>query len=81
MAELRGAGWLTEKQAADALGNSFDRDCVARRVETSLVAALAEPVSPLSRPPGAVPDPPGILAAFREVVARLGRQRPAVAPE
>eukprot|EP00969_Alexandrium_andersonii_P349729 15431707-Alexandrium_andersonii.AAC.1 len=52
-----------------------------RRVETSLVAALSEPISPLSRPPGAVPDPAGVLAAFREVVARLRKQRPAVAPE
>eukprot|EP00969_Alexandrium_andersonii_P163818 7240585-Alexandrium_andersonii.AAC.1 len=52
-----------------------------RRVETSLVTALSEQVSPLSRPPGAVPDPAGILAAFREVVTRLGKQRPAVAPE
>eukprot|EP00969_Alexandrium_andersonii_P088910 3924120-Alexandrium_andersonii.AAC.1 len=52
-----------------------------RRIETSSVAALSEPVSPLSRPPGAVPDPAGILAAFRDIVARLRKQRPAVAPE
>eukprot|EP00969_Alexandrium_andersonii_P341322 15087379-Alexandrium_andersonii.AAC.1 len=52
-----------------------------RRVETSLVAALSEPVSPLSRPPGAVPDPAGILAAFRGFVARLAKQRPPVTPE
>eukprot|EP00969_Alexandrium_andersonii_P272153 12027818-Alexandrium_andersonii.AAC.1 len=36
VAELMAAGCLSEKQAADALGNSFDRDCAARRIETSL---------------------------------------------
>eukprot|EP00969_Alexandrium_andersonii_P224023 9894161-Alexandrium_andersonii.AAC.1 len=77
----QGAMRLTEKQAADALGNSCDRDCVVWRVETTLVAALSELVSPLSRPPGTVPDPASTLAAFREVVTRLRKQKPAVAPE
>eukprot|EP00969_Alexandrium_andersonii_P301939 13347108-Alexandrium_andersonii.AAC.1 len=67
---LRSLG-LSEKQQADALGNSFDKDAVQKRLEAGLVAALHDPVPLVARPPDRVPTPLEVLEIYRGVLQEL----------